>query len=158
MEGKEERLEYVWIAVIILMLTSFLGLLGYATIIKGYSTPEDVVTCEVKKLDEQITPGIEEVAPGVYVVNITGRQWSWTPNEITLENPKKVIFRVTSADVVHGFQIVGTNVNFMVFPGYIAEITWYPPSDLEGEHLIVCNEYCGIAHQDMWAKLVIERG
>ena len=157
MAGDAEKLEYVWIALIVIMLTSFLAILGYASIKEGFSTPQDVVTCDIRKLDEQITPGVREVAPGVYEVNITGRMWAWEPSEIVLKNPKKVIFRVTSADVQHGFEIVGTNVNFMVFPGYIAEITWYPPEDMEGEFLIVCNEYCGLGHQNMYGKLIIER-
>ncbi len=157
-EKQAEKLEYIWIGLIIVMLTSFLAILGYAAIAKGFTTPEDVVTCDVRKLDEQITPGIREVAPGVYEVNITARMWAFIPNEIVLENPQKVIFRITSADVQHGFEIVGTNVNVMVFPGYIAEVTWYPPEDMEGEYLILCNEYCGLGHQDMYGKLVIVRG
>lgn len=157
MVGKAEKLEYAWVALVVIMLTIFLGILGYAVIGEGYSAPEDAVTCNVKKLEEQITPGVKEVAPGVYEVNIVARMWAWQPNEIVLENPKKVIFRITSADVQHGFEIVGTNVNFMVFPGYIAEITWYPPNDAEGEYLIVCNEYCGLGHQNMYGKLIIVR-
>ena len=156
--ARGEKLEYAWIAIIIVMLTSFLGIVGYAVVKRGYSTPQDVVTCNVRKLTQAITPGVREVAPGVYEVNITARQWAWTPGEIVLRNPKKVIFRLTSADVVHGFEVVGTNVNFMVFPGYIAEVTWYPPEDAEGEYLIICNEYCGLGHHNMYGKLVIVRG
>ena len=32
-----------------------------------------------------------------------------------------ITFRATSADVVHGFLIEGTNVNTMLVPGYVSE-------------------------------------
>ena len=31
-----------------------------------------------------------------------------------------VTFRATSADVVHGFLITGTNINLMLVPGYVS--------------------------------------
>ena len=153
----EMVLEYVWIGVIVAMLASFAGTLLYVGETMGIWTPENAVTCDVKRLEEYIEPGVREIAPGVYEVNIIGRQWAWIPSKIVLQDPRKVIFRVTSADVIHGFEIVGTPVNVMVLPGYIAEVTWIPPRDLNGTLLIVCNEYCGIGHDRMVAELVIVR-
>ena len=56
-------------------------------------------------------------------------------------------FRITSPDVLHGFQIVGTNVNLTVAPGYVSEATttFREP----GEYLVVCNEHCGLGHHNM---------
>ncbi len=156
--GDSHRLEYVWIGIVVAMLAGFTLILAYASEAKGYGTPDSAVTCDVKKLEEQITPGIRQLGPGIYEVNLVGAQWSWNPNRIVLENPKKIIFRITSADVLHGFEIVGTSVNVMVMPGYIAEVEWIPPEDLEGDLLIVCNEYCGLAHHQMKATLTIVRG
>jgi cytochrome c oxidase subunit II len=65
-----------------------------------------------------------------------------------------VTFRVTSTDVVHGFQIVGSNANTMVIPGYVSQFTTV--FDTPGEYLIVCNEYCGTAHHVMSATLIVE--
>ena len=61
---------------------------------------------------------------------------------------------MTSADVTHGFLIVGTNANTMLVPGYVSQFmtTFRQP----GEYLIVCNEYCGLGHHLMSAKLVVE--
>jgi cytochrome c oxidase subunit 2 len=65
-----------------------------------------------------------------------------------------VRFRLTSPDVVHGFQVVGANVNVLVAPGYVSELmTTFPRA---GEYLIVCNEYCGLAHHLMQATIVVE--
>jgi cytochrome c oxidase subunit 2 len=65
-----------------------------------------------------------------------------------------VTFRVTSSDVLHGFQIVGTNVNLTVSPGYVSEVT--TTFARPGEYLIVCNEYCGLAHHLMQGRVIVE--
>jgi cytochrome c oxidase subunit 2 len=28
--------------------------------------------------------------------------------------------------------------------------------DEPGEHLIICHEYCGIGHHNMWGKVIVE--
>ena len=67
---------------------------------------------------------------------------------------RPVRFRITSPDVLHGFQIVGTNVNLTVAPGYVSEgtTTFTEP----GEYLVVCNEYCGLGHHNMYSRIVVE--
>ncbi len=160
MSQEELRLEYLWIVVVVSMLSAFIVSLVYVGIAKGFWTPEEVVTCDVKRLDEFIKPSVKELEPGVYEVNIVARRWFFDPGTaqpIVLENPKKIIFRITSADYIHGFEIVGTPVNVMVFPGYIAEVEWIPPKNLKGEFLILCNEYCGVGHSNMKGLLIIER-
>ena len=65
-----------------------------------------------------------------------------------------VTFRITSPDVLHGFQIVGTNVNLTVAPGYVSEAT--TTFETPGEYLVVCNEYCGLGHHLMQGKVIVE--
>ena len=65
-----------------------------------------------------------------------------------------VTFRITSSDVVHGFQVVGTNANAMAIPGYVSQFTLTLPRP--GEYLITCNEYCGVFHHAMVGKLVVQ--
>jgi cytochrome c oxidase subunit 2 len=60
---------------------------------------------------------------------------------------------VTSADVLHGFQVAGTNANTMVIPGEVAEITIETKEP--GEYGILCNEYCGSGHHGMEGLLRI---
>jgi cytochrome c oxidase subunit 2 len=65
-----------------------------------------------------------------------------------------VTFRITSSDVMHGFEIVGLNANTMAIPGYVSQftITFTKP----GEYLIGCNEYCGLLHHNMVGKLIVK--
>ncbi len=60
---------------------------------------------------------------------------------------------VTSKDVIHGFEIPGTNVNMMVEPGYVNSLT--TTFDKPGEYTILCNEYCGAGHHMMTARIKV---
>jgi cytochrome c oxidase subunit 2 len=68
-------------------------------------------------------------------------------------NAPPVTFRATSADVVHGLLIEGTNINIMLVPGYVSQlpIRFNTP----GEHMMPCQEFCGIGHQGMWGKVKV---
>jgi cytochrome c oxidase subunit 2 len=61
---------------------------------------------------------------------------------------------VTSADVQHGFRIQGTNINLQVLPGQIAKSTY--TFNEAGEFPYICGEYCGVGHQNMFGKIIVE--
>ncbi len=65
----------------------------------------------------------------------------------------RVTFKVTSADVVHGFSIAETNINTMVIPGQVAEVT--AVFDETGTYGLVCHEYCGAAHHTMGGSVEV---
>lgn len=93
---------------------------------------------------------------GDVTVRAVGQQYSFTPQCILVPTDALITIRATSADVVHGFLIEGTNVNTMLVPGYVSTISvrFAEP----GEHLMPCHEFCGMGHQGMWAKVkVIDR-
>ena len=94
------------------------------------------------------------VEPGGSVtVRAVGQQFSFTPQCIVVPTDTLVTFRATSADVVHGLFIEGTDVNTMLVPGYISEIRMR--FDKAAEHLMPCHEFCGIGHQGMWGKVKV---
>jgi cytochrome c oxidase subunit 2 len=95
-------------------------------------------------------------ADGSVTVRMIGQQYSFTPPCILVPDRTPVRFRVTSADVIHGFLIQGTNVNVMLEPGYVSvfETQFKQP----GERVMPCHEFCGTGHAGMWARVrVIER-
>lgn len=99
------------------------------------------------------TTGVTSDSARTTVVAV-GMMFAFVPNEIRVPAGRPVTFRLTSADVTHGFQIVGTNGNTMVVPGYVSQFTTVFRE--AGEYLIVCNEYCGLGHHLMSAKLIVE--
>ena len=85
------------------------------------------------------------VPPGTDAYMLASR-YSWYP-ELVLETGKQYTIWLSSADALHGFSLVGQNLNLEVAPHHAmgAKITLGKP----GRYLIVCNELCGLRHQDM---------
>lgn len=93
---------------------------------------------------------------GSVTVRIVGQQYSFTPQCILVPDRTPVTFRVTSADVIHGFIIAETNVNVMLEPGYIS--SFKARFRRPGDHVMPCHEYCSVGHAGMWARVrVIDR-
>jgi cytochrome c oxidase subunit II len=93
---------------------------------------------------------------GTVTVRILAQQYSFTPQCILVPANTPITFRATSADVVHGFLVTGTNLNSMVEPGYVS--TFRTTFDAPSDHTMPCHEYCGTGHQGMWAHVkVIDR-
>src|SRR4030095_5129456 len=60
------------------------------------------------------------------------------------------------ADFQHGFSLQPMNMNFQVVPGYDHVLTIKPQAP--GTYPIVCNEFCGIGHQNMVGKIIVDEG
>lgn len=90
---------------------------------------------------------------GSVTVRLVGQQYSFTPYCVLVPAEVNVTFRATSADVVHGFLIEGTNVNTMLIPGYVSVINarFKDP----GEHLMPCQEFCSFGHEGMWGRVKV---
>ena len=90
-------------------------------------------------------------ADGSVTVRAIGQQYSFTPQCVIVPSETPIKFRATSADVVHGLLIEGTNINAMLVPGYVTElpVRFKAP----GDHVMPCQEFCGIGHQGMWGKV-----
>jgi cytochrome c oxidase subunit 2 len=91
------------------------------------------------------------------VVNAVGRQWSWELSQNRFTAGVPVEFRVTSADVNHGFAIYGPDERIVTqtqaMPGFTNRLvhTFSRP----GKYRVLCLEYCGIAHHGMMAEFEI---
>lgn len=152
-----ERYERVFLVVSGAVLVVFLAALVWASVGMGIHLPgrageiDPATVGETPPFDE---PGVREVSPGVYEVVVIGRAWLFQPREIRVPAGAEVRIVATSADVVHGFSVEGTRVNMMLVPGQISEITtrFREP----GEHLLICHEYCGMAHHRMFGKVIVE--
>ncbi|MCE4611352.1 MAG: hypothetical protein F7B17_05210 [Desulfurococcales archaeon] len=98
------------------------------------------------------------IPPGTEIP-LAAIQFSWIPNEIILQAGVEYRIIVSSGDVLHGFSLIGddgTVYNLMVMPGmaYVVHIKFDKP----GIYEIRCNEYCGVGHQFMIAKIVVVQG
>jgi cytochrome c oxidase subunit 2 len=92
-------------------------------------------------------------ADGSVTVRAVGQQFSFTPQCILVPAGTPITFRATSSDVVHGFLIDHTNINAMLVPGYVSVLP--AKFDTPGEHPMPCQEFCGMGHEGMWAKVKV---
>jgi cytochrome c oxidase subunit 2 len=90
---------------------------------------------------------------GSVTVRAVGQQYSFTPQCMLVPAGTPVNFRATSADVVHGFLIEGTNINTMLVPGYVSQLP--ARFDKPGDYAMPCHEFCGVGHEGMWAKVEV---
>lgn len=90
-------------------------------------------------------------ADGTVVVRVLAQQYAFVPSVLTVPVDTPVVIRATSADVVHGFLVMGTNVNTMIVPGYVA--TLRTRFTRTGDFLMPCHEFCGASHHAMWARV-----
>ena len=88
-----------------------------------------------------------EQAPKRYEIHYVARMWKFDPPEISLVPGSVADIYLSTADVTHGVDIIGTNFNLMAVPGAVnyARVKFEHP----GDYLVVCNEYCGLNHQNM---------
>lgn len=86
-------------------------------------------------------------------VNATGGQWYWKLDKTEFEAGKPILFKVSSADVNHGFAVYSSEDVLVgqtqAMPGYVNELELTLEA---GEYTVFCLEYCGLAHHAMFAK------
>lgn len=104
-------------------------------------------------------PQQNEPLAAAQIVDVTGRQWSWQMSlqgqapgsALQLQTGSPVEFRVTSADVNHGFAIYAPDgriaIQTQAMPGFTNKIlyTFTAP----GKYKVMCLEYCGLGHAPM---------
>ncbi len=145
---------WMWAAGAIIVAFAVTVTVGYAS--SALQPPSHVETIDPKSVftDPRFAQrGVTITDKGATVV-MAAMMFAYSPAEVHVPAGKPVTFRLTSIDVTHGFQIVGTNGNTMIIPGYVSQFT--TTFKQPGEYLIVCNEYCGLSHHLMSAKLVVE--
>ena len=150
------RQEKVWLILSFGMIMMFMVATGYQAFALGMAPPGGMVPIDPQKVDQTAPfdqPGIRQIGENEYEVVMTLQVFSFTPMELDIPAGSTVHFKLTSKDVVHGFQIVGTNANGMVMPGHILNIT--QTFNEPGEYLVLCNEYCGIGHQYMATTVTV---
>lgn len=146
-----------WMTFGICMLAVFLLALGVAAFAQGINPPTDTKAVDPATLSK--TPpfdrtGLRQLPDGTYEAYYIARVFSFDPPVLNVPAGKKVTFYLTSADVVHGFYIPQTDVNMMAVPGWVN--TASHTFTAKGTYLLICHEYCGLGHQNMFAKIEVQ--
>jgi cytochrome c oxidase subunit 2 len=148
------RFEKIWVACALVLVVGFIGTVTYGAVGAGVTMVNDaggtVNAATLGDHEEFSDPGVRRVGEDEYEVYVVAQQFVFRPGtaeNITLPADSTVTFYVTSADVMHGFNLAGTNVNAMVIPGQVSKMT--VEFDEPRHYGIVCHEYCGSGHHTM---------
>ncbi|OUM85910.1 MAG: cytochrome C oxidase subunit II [Bacillus thermozeamaize] len=151
------RYERIWLIFGGATLIAFLAVLAVQTFALGLTPPSDLDQACLDNPNELAPPynkpGVYKVGDNEYDVVMVSFAFGFQPGTIEVPAGTKINFKATSKDVVHGFQIPGTNVNMMLMPGHANTVSYTFKEP--GEYLILCNEYCGIGHQAMMGKVIV---
>jgi cytochrome c oxidase subunit 2 len=90
---------------------------------------------------------------GSATVRFVAEQYMFVPQCVKVPAGTPVRFRLTSADVVHGFFVGETNTNAMVVPGFITDVR--AKFTQPGEYKMPCDEFCGYGHHAMAARVLV---
>ena len=150
---KVDLYERIWMWGVAVVLALFFTSTAVAALGHQIHPPSHIETIAPAKVlaDPRFRPqGVSVDGKGRVHARVVGLMFTWMPAEMTLPADTPITFHLTSIDVVHGYEIVRTNGQSMVVPGYISQFTTQFSA---GEYLIACNEYCGVGHHMMAAKL-----
>lgn len=129
------RLEMVWVTIPFLIVS---GLAVYGGIVLA---------------------DIEEKKPDALIVNVTGRQFTWSfdypqggaqpvkSNQLVLPIDRPVELRIRALDVIHSFWVPAFRLKSDAVPGITTRVRLTPSK--AGRYQAVCAELCGIGHSTM---------
>ncbi len=151
--------EFVFIGIMLA-----LAWLGDYTSTKTYSAYQADLNSEEK----MVSGNYDGLGEGAFdqVVTVIAFQWGFafineedqiSRNALMVQPGEKVLLRVLSNDVIHGFNIPVAQITAEIDPDDKREL-WIRAPDKPGKYLIQCVNYCGIGHAQMKAWLVVGDG
>ncbi|WP_265110088.1 cytochrome c oxidase subunit II [Halosolutus halophilus] len=147
--------EKLWLVAALVLIVAFIVTITYGSIGLGISMIDDseevLPPDDISEDDRFSEPRVEQVGENEYEAYVVARTFIFQPDPIEVPANSEVTFYVTSADVIHGFSVVGTNTNTMVIPGEVSTMT--VEFDEPEEYGVICHEYCGSQHHTMEGKL-----
>jgi cytochrome c oxidase subunit 2 len=91
--------------------------------------------------------------PRERVIQIKAKRFDYTPGQLTLKKGEPVVFELTSADVLMGFNLPDFNVRADVVPDKVTRVRFVP--DKTGTFIFLCDIFCGNAHEEMHGQLTV---
>ena len=151
-----ERTERRWASISVIIVIAVTLLAAIAGLHQGTMPQARVETVDPSRLhlsgefvESNLGGALEP--DGSVTVRAIGQQYSFTPSCILVPAQTPITLRATSADVVHGIYVQGTNINTMLVPGYVSE--QFMRFTKAGDYLMPCQEFCSFGHEGMWGRV-----
>ncbi len=150
--------EKKWAALTLVITFTMMGVLAGYAIKDNINPPSNVETIDSTRL--HLSEEFNEDNLGVHVgpdgsirVVMVAARYGFFPQKLVVPAGRPVTFRIASADVLHGIHTPKSNLNTMVVPGYVSEVT--TTFKHTGKYPMLCNEYCGLGHDFMWSRIEV---
>jgi cytochrome c oxidase subunit II len=155
-EHDVERSELRWAGAALGFVGIIFALTLFAALALQRNPPSNVERLDPKSLHltgEFTEPnlGTRVEGNGQVTTRIVATQFAFVPQCVVVPEGREVTLRLSSADVIHGILVTGTNVNTMVVPGYVAQV--HTVFQRTGDLLMPCHEFCGLGHSQMYARV-----
>ena len=100
-------------------------------------------------------PPRASAAQDTQVTEVTAERFTFTPSEIRVKAGTPMEIRLTSEDTMHGFRIIGTEVDVTIPKRArgVALVTFRPEV---GTYTFECSELCGAGHSFMRGVIIAE--
>ena len=151
------KYEKLWFGAALVLIIMFIATVTYGAVGAGITMVGDdggtVAQEDISDHERFGNTGVYESADDDvdYDVNMIARHPQFVPRTVEIPEGSTVQFYITAEDVIHSYDIVGTNVNTMLIPGQIAEFK--VEFDDSAEYGVLCSEYCGSLHHEMEGAL-----
>ena len=161
-----DKYERVWLTAVGGLIGSFMAALMVAYLIFDIRLPTFEARVDPANLNSTMFAdlGVKKRGENKYDVVMLAKMWVFdagkdggnpgVPPVIRVPRGSRVTFYVTSLDVTHGVYVEDHSINLEIVPGQIARQSI--PFNRPGEFRIICNQYCGAAHQGMYGTIVVE--
>ena len=126
--------------------------LGYRKVDYNAQTGEFSIT-EIP-LDADLQAGAQADPVTNQVVEITAKRFEFNPSEIRIKKGVSTVLEFTSLDVKHGFNCPGLHVRLDIPAKKSARVTVTPQET--GVYNFRCDIFCGLGHEDMTGKIIVE--
>ena len=152
------RTEKHWVTIMASLIGLILAIIVLTGITNALHPPSNVevvdpLTVHLNGEFVESNLGAAREPDGSVTVRLVAVQFDFVPRCVRVPADTPIRFRLTSADVVHGFLLPVTNVNTMVVPGFVAEVRTRFKSP--GEYDMPCHEFCGMGHHGMIAHVSV---
>lgn len=166
-----DTLEGRWVWVVGLIVAIMLTSIFYTAFSFQAQPPSNIEPIDSTRLHLTDEFAEDNLGPkthpdGSVTVVLVAHRYGFSPAHIEVPAGVPVTFRVATPDTLHGLHIPGTNIDTMVVPGYVSEITAtiqydevakYGERDADGKIMlpVFCNEFCGLNHHFMWGEVSV---
>jgi cytochrome c oxidase subunit 2 len=147
-----------------ILIVAFLGSMVFVMIDMQITSISNTDYMEVFANWPKETENVEKI-------EVMGQQWAWnfryagkdglfnteddivTLNELRVPVGKKIVFQITSKDVIHSFSIPNVRLKVDAMPGRLSRM--WTQFTTPGIYTVACTEMCGTYHYRMQAKISV---